>query len=237
MLLLSDKARAEAIPELEILTDDVKCSHAASVSSIPADHLFYLQSRGIPERQAKEMIVEDLREKGKSKRDSQEKVSLLANSLWHEKSRLSNDDIALLKSIGYQESNNNIFNFYGKLLTVLGKLKGNETLQHMTYKHLYKQNFSNSVLEYKDSVTGMETDVMVPLTNSKRIFIEIQSSPQRKHVIASKISKLDETADYWIIACKKNDLKFYSNISSAKGQVCTFPQSVAVIHNLIKKNS
>lgn len=58
VLLLSDKARAEAVPELEILTDDVRCSHAASVSNIPADHLFYLQSRGIPERQAEEMIVE-----------------------------------------------------------------------------------------------------------------------------------------------------------------------------------
>ncbi len=194
-------------------------------------------SKSQPRTTTKEMVVQDLRDKGKSKRDSQEKVSLLANSLWHEKSRLANDDIALLKSLGYQESNNNIFNFYGKLLTVLGKPIGNETLQHMTYKHLYKQNFSNSVLEYKDTLTGMETDAMVPLPNGKRIFVEIQSSPQKKHVIAAKISKLDETADYWIIACKKNDLKFYSNISSAKGQVCTFPQSVAVIHNLIKKNT
>lgn len=58
ILLLSDKARAEAVPELEILTDDVKCSHAASVSQIPAEHLFYLQSRGISRSQAEAMIVE-----------------------------------------------------------------------------------------------------------------------------------------------------------------------------------
>jgi Fe-S cluster assembly scaffold protein SufB len=58
VLLLSDKAKAEAIPELEILTDDVKCSHAASISQIPEQELFYLQSRGIPKKQAEDMIVQ-----------------------------------------------------------------------------------------------------------------------------------------------------------------------------------
>lgn len=57
VLLLSDKAKAEAIPELEILTDDVKCSHAASISQIPEQELFYLQSRGIPRHLAEDMIV------------------------------------------------------------------------------------------------------------------------------------------------------------------------------------
>lgn len=58
ILLLSDKAKAEAVPELEIKTDDVKCSHAASISRIPEEHLFYLQSRGISQKQAEDMIVE-----------------------------------------------------------------------------------------------------------------------------------------------------------------------------------
>lgn len=58
ILLLSDKAKAEAIPELEIHTDDVKCSHAASISRIPEEHLFYLQSRGVSKRKAEEMIIE-----------------------------------------------------------------------------------------------------------------------------------------------------------------------------------
>jgi Fe-S cluster assembly protein SufD len=58
ILLLSDQAKAEAIPELEILADDVKCSHAASISRIPAEHLFYLQSRGIPQAQAEQLIAE-----------------------------------------------------------------------------------------------------------------------------------------------------------------------------------
>jgi len=58
ILLLSETAKAEAIPDLEIKTDDVKCSHAASVSYIPEEHLFYLQSRGIPRKKAEEMVVE-----------------------------------------------------------------------------------------------------------------------------------------------------------------------------------
>jgi Fe-S cluster assembly scaffold protein SufB len=58
ILLLSDQAKAEAIPDLEILTDDVKCSHAASISRVPEEHLFYLMSRGISRSKAEAMIVE-----------------------------------------------------------------------------------------------------------------------------------------------------------------------------------
>ncbi len=58
ILLLSDQAKAEAIPELEILTDDVKCSHAASISHIPEEQLFYLRSRGVPQTEAEQLIVE-----------------------------------------------------------------------------------------------------------------------------------------------------------------------------------
>lgn len=58
ILLLSDTARAEAIPDLEIKTDDVKCSHAASISRIPEEQLFYLMSRGINRAQAEELVVD-----------------------------------------------------------------------------------------------------------------------------------------------------------------------------------
>ncbi|MBT5338473.1 SufD family Fe-S cluster assembly protein [Candidatus Falkowbacteria bacterium] len=58
ILILSENAKAEAVPDLEIKTDDVKCSHAASVSNIPKKHLFYLQTRGIEIKKAEEMIVE-----------------------------------------------------------------------------------------------------------------------------------------------------------------------------------
>ncbi len=56
-LLLSPDARAESIPELEILTDDVRCSHGATVAPIDPEQLFYLASRGLPKLQATRVIV------------------------------------------------------------------------------------------------------------------------------------------------------------------------------------
>lgn len=58
VLLLSNQASAEAVPELEILTDDVKCSHAASITQIPEQQLFYLMSRGVPKKQAEDLITQ-----------------------------------------------------------------------------------------------------------------------------------------------------------------------------------
>lgn len=57
-LLLSEKARVHTLPKLEIATDDVKCSHGASVSSLDEDQLFYLQSRGIDKEAAAKMLIE-----------------------------------------------------------------------------------------------------------------------------------------------------------------------------------
>lgn len=56
-LLLSSNAEIDTRPELEIYTDDVKCSHGASVGQIDPGQLFYLQSRGISVDQAKEMLL------------------------------------------------------------------------------------------------------------------------------------------------------------------------------------
>ena len=58
MILLSDKAYAEAIPNLEIENNDVKCSHGATISQIDEDKLFYMTSRGINEKDAKRVIIE-----------------------------------------------------------------------------------------------------------------------------------------------------------------------------------
>lgn len=58
VLMLSNFARAQAIPNLEIEADDVKCSHAATVANIDQESLFYLQSRGVSEVQAKKMIAD-----------------------------------------------------------------------------------------------------------------------------------------------------------------------------------
>jgi Fe-S cluster assembly protein SufD len=57
-LVLSDKARADSIPGLEILADDVRCTHGATVGKINADEVFYLRSRGIPYQEAERLIVE-----------------------------------------------------------------------------------------------------------------------------------------------------------------------------------
>lgn len=57
-LVLSEKARADSIPGLEILTDDVRCTHGATVGKLDTDQVFYLESRGIPRKEAEKLIVE-----------------------------------------------------------------------------------------------------------------------------------------------------------------------------------
>ena len=57
-LILSDGARADSIPGLEILADDVRCTHGATVGKLDQEQVFYLKSRGIPEREANQLIVE-----------------------------------------------------------------------------------------------------------------------------------------------------------------------------------
>lgn len=57
-LLLSDEAEFSTKPELEIFADDVVCGHGATVADIDHNHLFYLASRGIPEKQARALLVQ-----------------------------------------------------------------------------------------------------------------------------------------------------------------------------------
>tara|TARA_B100001758_G_scaffold247204_1_gene264299 strand:- start:241 stop:1251 length:1011 start_codon:yes stop_codon:yes gene_type:complete len=57
-LLLSEKARAEAIPELEVLADDVKAAHGAASAPINPEQLHYLSSRGLSYQEASSLIVE-----------------------------------------------------------------------------------------------------------------------------------------------------------------------------------
>lgn len=56
-LLLSDEAEANSMPGLEILADDVRCTHGATSGQVEPEELFYLQSRGIPELKAKGLVV------------------------------------------------------------------------------------------------------------------------------------------------------------------------------------
>jgi Fe-S cluster assembly protein SufD len=57
-LLLGENARADSIPGLEILADDVRCSHGATVGRIDTSQTFYLESRGIPKLDAAKLVVE-----------------------------------------------------------------------------------------------------------------------------------------------------------------------------------
>ena len=56
-IVLSERAKADAIPNLEIEANDVKCGHAASVGPVDEETVFYLQSRGIPADEAERLIV------------------------------------------------------------------------------------------------------------------------------------------------------------------------------------
>ena len=56
-LLLSDKARIDTKPQLEIFADDVKCTHGATVGKLDAQSLFYMKSRGLPDEVARRLLI------------------------------------------------------------------------------------------------------------------------------------------------------------------------------------
>jgi Fe-S cluster assembly protein SufD len=57
-LLLSPDAEIDTKPELEIYADDVRCSHGATVGALDDEQLFYMRSRGVPEAEARQMLIE-----------------------------------------------------------------------------------------------------------------------------------------------------------------------------------
>ena len=56
-VLVSDKATINAKPQLEIFADDVKCSHGCTIGQLDESALFYMRSRGIPEKEAKALLM------------------------------------------------------------------------------------------------------------------------------------------------------------------------------------
>ncbi|MEZ4703921.1 MAG: Fe-S cluster assembly protein SufD [Bdellovibrionota bacterium] len=56
-LLLSDEAKVDTAPQLEIFADDVKCAHGATIGKLDEEQLFYLQSRGIDRAQATQLLI------------------------------------------------------------------------------------------------------------------------------------------------------------------------------------
>ncbi|HYM80444.1 MAG TPA: Fe-S cluster assembly protein SufD [Candidatus Limnocylindria bacterium] len=57
-LLLSSKARADSIPGLEILANDVRCTHGATIGQVDEEQMFYLMARGLTRLQSQRLIVE-----------------------------------------------------------------------------------------------------------------------------------------------------------------------------------
>ena len=56
-ILISDKATINTKPQLEIFADDVKCSHGCTIGQLDEDALFYLQSRGVPKKEARALLM------------------------------------------------------------------------------------------------------------------------------------------------------------------------------------
>jgi Fe-S cluster assembly protein SufD len=57
-LILSEGARADSMPKLEILANDLRCTHGASTSRLNEDQIFYLMSRALPRATAVRMMVD-----------------------------------------------------------------------------------------------------------------------------------------------------------------------------------
>lgn len=56
-ILISDKATINSKPQLEIFADDVKCSHGCTIGQLDEDALFYMQTRGIPKKEARALLM------------------------------------------------------------------------------------------------------------------------------------------------------------------------------------
>jgi FeS assembly protein SufD len=90
-ILLSPNAKSDAIPGLEILTNEVKATHSASVSQIDQDQVFYMMTRGLIEDEAKKFIVLGFLEPGISRIDSEElrdTIHALIEAKWQGKKGL-----------------------------------------------------------------------------------------------------------------------------------------------------
>ena len=80
-LLLSNTAKMNSNPQLEIYADDVKCSHGSTTGEIDDDSLFYIQSRGIPKSEAVKLIVNGFANEAIKDIPSQEVFLFLQNRI------------------------------------------------------------------------------------------------------------------------------------------------------------
>jgi Fe-S cluster assembly protein SufD len=82
-LLLSDTAHAESKPSLEILADDVRCTHGATIGDIDNEQLFYLASRGIHEAVGKQLITQGFLNAALEKVGQTKEVDKVRQHLWN----------------------------------------------------------------------------------------------------------------------------------------------------------
>ncbi|ABK77975.1 Fe-S cluster assembly protein [Cenarchaeum symbiosum A] len=108
-ILLDPDAKSDAIPGLEILTNDVKATHAASVAQIDEEQIFYLQTRCLTEAEAERTIVEGFLEPLSRKMSYQVRawIAQLVESKWEGKNLAINTDEELRKFIEVEETRYN----------------------------------------------------------------------------------------------------------------------------------
>ncbi len=81
-LLLSSSAHARSKPSLEILANDVRCTHGATLGTIDNDQLYYLQSRGIGGDIARQLIIDGFFESALMRIDDKAVIESVRKTLW-----------------------------------------------------------------------------------------------------------------------------------------------------------
>ncbi len=82
-ILLSDDATINTKPQLEIFADDVKCTHGATIGQMDEEQMFYLRSRGIPENEARKLLLNAFADDIAEKIKIPELVALLEQQIDH----------------------------------------------------------------------------------------------------------------------------------------------------------
>ena len=108
-ILLDKDAKSDAIPGLEIFTNDVKATHSASVAQIDEEQIFYLQTRCLSKEEAERTIVEGFLEPLSRKMSFQVRawIAYLIESKWEGKELSINTDEELAKFIEVEETRYN----------------------------------------------------------------------------------------------------------------------------------
>lgn len=108
-ILLDPDAKSDAIPGLEILTNDVKATHSASVAQIDEEQLFYLMSRCLSREESERTIVEGFLEPLSRKMSSQIRawIAYLVESKWENRELSINTDDELRKFVEVEETRYN----------------------------------------------------------------------------------------------------------------------------------